>query len=168
MAAAYCVIAGDGRLLTPRIVKELVANDGTVVEEYPAESRGQVISPDTARKMRTALHKVTQLGGTAQKAAVPGYKVCGKTGTAVRHDPKLGGYIDGTYVVSFAGFMPADDPAFVCYVVIDDPKTTEVKRYGGTIAAPVFSKIATRLAAHMNLTPTEPIPDTEEPIARTY
>lgn len=159
MATAYCVIAGDGRLLTPRIVKELVANDGTVVEEYPAETRGQVISQDTARKMRDALHKVTQLGGTAQKATVPGYKVCGKTGTAVRHDPKLGGYIDGTYVVSFAGFMPADDPAFVCYVVIDDPKTTEVKRYGGTIAAPIFSKIATRLASHMNLTPTEPIPD---------
>jgi cell division protein FtsI/penicillin-binding protein 2 len=167
MATAYCVIAGDGRLLTPRIVKALIANDGTVVEEYSAESRGQVISPETARKMRAALHKVTQLGGTAQKAAVPGYKVCGKTGTAVRHDPKLGGYINGTYVVSFAGFMPADDPAFVCYVVIDDPKTTEVSRYGGTIAAPIFSKIATRIAAHMNLTPTEPIPNSGQPLAKS-
>jgi cell division protein FtsI/penicillin-binding protein 2 len=167
MAAAYSVIAGDGLLLTPRIVKALVANDGTVVDEFPAESRGQVISPDTARKMRAALHKVTQQGGTATKAAVAGYKVCGKTGTAVRHDAKRGGYIHGTYVVSFAGFMPADDPAFVCYVVIDDPKTTEVSRYGGTIAAPIFSKIATRLAAHMNLTPTEPIPDPAQPLAKS-
>lgn len=167
MAAAYSVIAGDGKLLKPRIVKALVANDGTVVEEFPAESRGQVVSSDTARKMRAALHKVTLEGGTATRACVPGYKVCGKTGTAVKHDPERGGYISGSYVVSFAGFMPADDPAFVCYVVIDDPKTTEVSRYGGTIAAPVFSKIASRLAAHMNLTPTEPIPDSEEEIAKS-
>ena len=168
MAAAYSVIAGDGRLLKPTIVKSLVANDGTVVDEFLPESRGQVISPATAAKMRTALHKVTQLGGTAQKACVAGYKVCGKTGTAVFHDPKRGGYINGSYVVSFAGFMPADDPAFVCYVVIEDPKTTEVTRYGGTIAAPIFSKIATRLAAHMNLAPTEPIKDSKDPIAKSH
>ena len=162
MATAYSVIAGDGRLLKPKIVKALIANDGTVVEDFPTEVRGQAISPATAKKMRGALHNVTLTGGTATRAAVAGYKVCGKTGTAIKHDHKRGGYIQGSYVVSFAGFMPADDPAFVCYVVIDDPKTTEVSRYGGTIAAPIFSKIATRLAAHMNLQPTEPI---EEPIA---
>lgn len=168
MANAYCVIAGDGRLWKPTIVRSLIANDGTVVDEFLPESRRQVISPATAEKMRAAMHKVTQLGGTAQKACVAGYKVCGKTGTAVLHDPKRGGYVNGSYVVSFAGFMPADDPAFVCYVVIEDPKTTEVTRYGGTIAAPIFSKIATRLAAHMNLTPTEPIPNSGAPIAKSY
>jgi cell division protein FtsI/penicillin-binding protein 2 len=162
MATAYSVIAGDGRLLRPKIVKSLVANDGTVVDDFPTEVRGQPISPETAEKMRGALHKVTLLGGTATKACVPGYKVCGKTGTAIKHDPKRGGYVKGAYVVSFAGFMPADDPAFVCYVVIDEPKTTEVPLYGGTIAAPIFSRIATRLAAHMNLQPTEPI---TQPIA---
>jgi cell division protein FtsI/penicillin-binding protein 2 len=160
MAAAYSVIAGDGRLLRPKIVKSLIANDGTIIDEFPTVSRGQVISPETAKKMREALHKVTLLGGTATKAAVPGYKVCGKTGTAIKHDPKRGGYIDGAYVVSFAGFMPADNPAFVCYVVIDEPKTKEVPHYGGTIAAPIFAKIAQRLATHMNLQPTEPIPET--------
>jgi cell division protein FtsI/penicillin-binding protein 2 len=162
MATAYSVIAGDGRLLKPKIVKSLVANDGTVVDDFPTEVRGQPISPATAEKMRGALHKVTLLGGTATKACVPGYKVCGKTGTAIKHDPKRGGYVKGAYVVSFAGFMPAEDPAFVCYVVIDEPKTTEVPLYGGTIAAPIFSRIATRLAAHMNLQPTEPI---TQPIA---
>jgi cell division protein FtsI/penicillin-binding protein 2 len=160
MAAAYSVIAGDGRLLRPKIVKSLIANDGTIVEEFPTVSRGQVISPETAEKMRAALHKVTLLGGTATKAAVPGYKTCGKTGTAIKHDPKRGGYVDGAYVVSFAGFMPADRPAFVCYVVIDEPLTTEYPRYGGMIAAPIFSQIAQRLARHMNLQPTEPIPET--------
>lgn len=160
MASAYSVIAGDGRLLRPKIVKSLIANDGTIIEEFEAESRGQVISAETAKKMRAALYKVTQLGGTATKAAVPGFKVCGKTGTAIKHDPKRGGYIDGGYVVSFAGFMPADKPAFVCYVVIDEPMTTEFPRYGGQIAAPIFSQIAQRLATYMNLQPTEPIPET--------
>lgn len=155
MAAAYSVIAGDGNLLRPRIVKALVANDGTVIEEFEREVRNKVISPETAQKMRSALHKVTLPGGTATKAAVPGFKVCGKTGTAVKHDPKRGGYIKGGYVVSFAGFMPADDPAFVCYVVVDEPMATEVPRYGGQIAAPMFANIAQRLATHMNLQPTE-------------
>ena len=162
MATAYSVIAGDGRLLKPKIIKALVANDGTVIDDFPTEVRGQPISPATAKKMRTALHKVTLLGGTATQAQVPGHKVCGKTGTAIKHDPKRGGYVHGSYVVSFAGFMPADNPAFVCYVVIDEPMTTETPRYGGSIAAPIFSKIAGRLAAHMNIQPTEPI---EEPVA---
>jgi|TARA_B110000037_G_scaffold38883_1_gene47931 cell division protein FtsI/penicillin-binding protein 2 len=162
MATAYSVIAGGGRLLKPKIIKALVANDGTVIDDFPTEVRGQPISPATAKKMRAALHKVTLLGGTATKACVAGHKVCGKTGTAIKHDPKRGGYVHGSYVVSFAGFMPADNPAFVCYVVIDEPMTTEVPRYGGSIAAPIFSKIAGRLAAHMNIQPTEPI---EEPVA---
>lgn len=162
MVTAYSVIAGDGRLLKPKIVKGLIANDGTVIEDFPTESRGQVISPGTAKKMRAALLRVTQAGGTATQAQVAGFKVCGKTGTAIKHDPKRGGYVRGGYVVSFAGFMPADDPAFVCYVVVDEPMTNELPRYGGTIAAPIFSKIATRLAAHMNLQPTEPI---EKPVA---
>ncbi|MEP2776029.1 MAG: penicillin-binding protein 2 [Luteolibacter sp.] len=162
MATAYSVIAGDGSLLKPKIVKSLIANDGTVVEDFPREVRGRPISEATAKKMRGALHNVTLLGGTATQACVPGHKVAGKTGTAIKHDPKRGGYVHGAYVVSFAGFMPADDPAFVCYVVVDEPKTTDVPLYGGTIAAPIFSRIATRLAAHMNLQPTEPI---DEPIA---
>lgn len=162
MATAYSVIAGDGSLLRPQVVKSLIANDGTVVETFPREIRGRAISEATAKKMRGALHKVTLTGGTATQAAVSGHKVAGKTGTAIKHDPKRGGYIQGAYVLSFAGFMPVDDPAFVCYVVIDEPKTTEVPLYGGTIAAPIFSRIATRLAAYMNIQPTEPI---EEPIA---
>ncbi len=158
MAAAYSVIAGNGCLPKPKIVKELVANDGTVIDSFPQQPTAQVISPATAKKMRQALHKVTLPGGTATKAVVPGHKVCGKTGTAILHDHKRGGYINGHYVVSFAGFMPADNPAFVCYVVIEDPLTTEVPRYGGQIAAPIFAKIATRLAAYMDIPPTEPVP----------
>ena len=107
--------------------------------------------------MRAALEKVVLPGGTATRAAVPGFRTAGKTGTVQKHNPK-GGYMPNSYIVSFAGMMPAQDPAFVCVVVIDDPRTQKVNRYGGTIAAPVFGKIAARVASRMNLQPTEPIP----------
>jgi cell division protein FtsI/penicillin-binding protein 2 len=158
MACAYSVIAGDGKLLKPRIVKSLVANDGTIIETYPPEVVRQVLKPETARKMREALSKVTEAGGTATLAAVPGYKVAGKTGTAKKHNPNGRGYLANSYTVSFAGMLPAHDPAFVAIVVIDDPRTTKVSRYGGTIAAPAFGRIAARAAAYMNLQPTEPLP----------
>jgi cell division protein FtsI/penicillin-binding protein 2 len=157
MACAYSVIGGDGRLLKPRIIKSLVANDGTVVETYPPETVARVLKPETAKKMRAALQKVTETGGTATLAAVPGYKVAGKTGTAKRHNPNGRGYLPNSYTVSFAGMLPAEDPAFVGIVVIDDPRTDKVTRYGGTIAAPAFGRIAARAAAYLNLQPTEPV-----------
>jgi cell division protein FtsI/penicillin-binding protein 2 len=165
MACAYSVIGGDGRLLEPRIVKSIIANDGTVIETYPTKVVSRVIKPETARMMRVALSKVTEQGGTATLAAVPGYKVAGKTGTAKKHNPHGRGYLPNSYTVSFVGMLPADDPAFVCIVVIDDPQTTKVSRYGGTIAAPAFGRIAARAAAYLNLKPTEPLP--EEALAAT-
>lgn len=157
VAAAYGAVAGDGRLLKPRIVKALVANDGTIVEEFPVQVMGRALKEETAKQLRTALQKVTEEGGTATRAAVPGYLIAGKTGTAKRINPK-GGYLANSYTVSFAGMMPAEDPAFVGIVVIDDPQTEKVKRYGGTIAAPTFGRIAERAAFYLNLPPTEPIP----------
>jgi cell division protein FtsI/penicillin-binding protein 2 len=165
VASAYSVIANGGNLMKPQIVRALIANDGTEVEQFEPEIVHRAIKPDAAKKMRAALEKVVEKQGTAPLAAVPGYRVAGKTGTAKKHNPNGGGYLDGRYTVSFAGMMPADDPAFVAVVVIDDPQTNKVSRYGGTIAAPVFGKMAARLATAMNLKPTEPIPPT--PIARS-
>lgn len=160
MACAYSVIAGDGKLRKPHIVKSVIANDGTIVERFEPEVISTVLRPEAARAMRGALEKVVDIKGTAVLAKVPGYRAGGKTGTAIRI--KDGHYQTGHYTVSFAGILPAEDPAFVCIVVIDDPLTTKVTRYGGTIAAPVFGKIAARLAAHMNLTPTEPVEDKDK------
>ena len=164
MACAYSVIAGNGKLLKPKIVKALVANDGTVMKTFQPETVREVMSSETARKMREALQKVTETGGTATLGAVPGFKVAGKTGTAKRYNPKGHGYLPNSYTVSFVGMMPARNPAFVCVVVIDDPRTTKVLRYGGTIAAPTFSHIATRAATYLNLTATEPV---THPLAKT-
>lgn len=157
LACAYSAIASDGQLRKPHIVKSLVANDGTVVESYKPEVVNRVISAKSAAQMRTALEKVIEKGGTATQAAVAGFKSAGKTGTVQKHNPK-GGYLEGTYIVSFVGMMPSQNPAFVCLVVVDDPHTHKVTRYGGTIAAPIYRKIATRVAAYMNLQPTEIVP----------
>ncbi len=164
MTCAYAALANGGKLLKPQIVKALIANDGTVVQDYPPEIVSEVVKPKVATQMRAAMEKVIEKGGTATLAAVPGFRVAGKTGTAKRIAPHGRGYLTNSYTVSFAGMMPAQDPAFVCVVVIDDPKTDKVTRYGGTIAAPTFGKIATRVAAHMNLQPTEPI--TATPLAK--
>ncbi len=156
MACAYSVIASDGKLRKPHIVKSLIANDGTVIQEYPPEEVGAVLKPATAAKMRAALTKVTETGGTARAAVVDGFKVAGKTGTAKKFNPK-GGYHEDQYIVSFAGMMPAQDPAFVCIVVVDDPRTKKVNTFGGSIAGPIFKKIAERVAVRMNLQPTETV-----------
>jgi cell division protein FtsI/penicillin-binding protein 2 len=165
VASAYCVVAGDGKLRKPQIVRSIIANDGTVVQKYEPETVHTVLRPETAKAMRRALEKVTNEGGTAKLARVPGYLVCGKTGTARRI--KDGHYQMHNYVASFAGMLPADDPAFVCVVVIDDPTVEGKLPYGGTVAAPIFANIGRRVAAHMNLTPTEPVGGGKDKLAGT-
>ena len=155
VASAFAAIAHDGQRMKPQVVRAIVANDGTVIERFDPEPVRRVIKKSTAKQLREAMVRVVEEGGTATRAAVPGFKVAGKTGTANRVIDT--GYQEGHYTVSFAGMMPAQDPEFVCLVVIDDPLTDEVKRYGGTIAAPIFAKIAKRLGTHLNLQPTEPI-----------
>lgn len=157
VANAYCVIANGGKLMQTRVVKSIDTASGVVIERYEPKVLGRAISEKTAANMRKALSTVTEKGGTATKAHVPGFSTGGKTGTARRYDFRQGGYQSGHYVVSFAGMLPAENPAFVCVVVVDDPLTTEVKRYGGTIAAPIWQRVSERVAAHMKLMPTEEI-----------
>lgn len=165
VACAYSAIANGGTLMKPLLVKSIMANNGTTIMNYKPTPVRRVIKEGTARKMRRALATVVDVKGTARRAKVEGYQVAGKTGTTVKINPK-GGYMHGRYTVSFAGMMPAEKPAFVCVVVVDDPQTTEVKRYGGTIAAPIFAKVAARVANRMGLEPTEPIAP-QESLART-
>lgn len=164
VATAYSVIASDGKRRKPHIVKAIIAADGKPVQKFEPEVADVVLRPETARAMRKALERVTGEGGTAKLGRVAGYSVAGKTGTARRI--YKGKYQMGHYTVSFAGMMPAEDPAFVCVVVVDDPHVSG-HIFGGTIAAPIFAKIGARVAAHMNLTPTEPVDAGKNKIAAT-
>ena len=94
---------------------------------------------------------VTEEGGTGTRAAVPGYKVAGKTGTAQMVDPSTGRYAADKYTSIFTGFVPADDPRLVMAVVIHEPRGAS---YGGVVAAPIFKNIAARALAYLGVPPS--------------
>jgi cell division protein FtsI (penicillin-binding protein 3) len=109
---------------------------------------------DIAALVKEMMVKVTEDGGTGVLAAVPGYRVAGKTGTAQKVDPVTGGYAIDKAVSSFVGFAPADDPRLVILVLLDEPKG---KAYGGLIAAPVFSRVASQSLRYLKVMPTEKV-----------
>src|SRR5437867_4327121 len=157
MTMAMAVIANGGKLVTPRIIKSINTPDGKTVSSLSPVMLRQVISPETAREIGDALRGVVSDRGTAAAAAVPGFTIAGKTGTAQKVDPK-GGYDQGKYVVSFAGYLPADHPEFVGLVVLDDAHTSKPElNYGGLVAGPIFSRLAEKAARYLDLEPHEEI-----------
>ena len=143
--------------MTPRIVKSVTTADGKTISSFSPTVLRQVISPQTAKQIGEALRGVVSDRGTAAAAAVPGFVIAGKTGTAEKVDPH-GGYEKGKYVVSFAGYLPADHPEFVGLVVLDDAHTARPElNYGGQVAGPIFSRIAEKVARHLDLEPHEEI-----------
>jgi cell division protein FtsI/penicillin-binding protein 2 len=156
MTTAMCAMANGGNLLLPQIVHDITDNEGRLIQDFrPVELR-RVVSAKTAGEVRAALIKVVSKDGTAQLAQVPGFKVAGKTGTAQKLGAN-GTYEHGKYLVSFVGFMPADNPAFVCLVMLDEAITEPGLNYGGQVAAPVFARIGEQAARYLNLEPTEPM-----------
>jgi cell division protein FtsI (penicillin-binding protein 3)/stage V sporulation protein D (sporulation-specific penicillin-binding protein) len=156
MTVAMAAIANGGKLVMPRIVKSIVSDDGKAISSLSPVVVRQVISPQTAREIGDALRGVVSDRGTAAAAAVPGFIIAGKTGTAQR----LGahGYEKGREVVSFCGYLPAQNPQFVGLVVLDDPHTaTPEMNYGGQVAGPIFARIAEKAARYLDLQPHEEI-----------
>src|SRR5438046_7825215 len=119
MTVAMATIANGGKLITPRVVKSITAADGKTISEFSPSVVRQVISEGTAKQMGRALRGVVSDRGTAAAAALPGFSIAGKSGTAQKVDPH-GGYEKGKYIVSFTGFLPADHTEFVGMVVLDD------------------------------------------------
>jgi cell division protein FtsI (penicillin-binding protein 3) len=156
MTAAMCAIANGGKLMTPRIVKSITTADGKTVSTLKPIALRQVITPQTANQIGTALRGVVSDRGTAAAAAVPGFTIAGKTGTAQKVGPH-GGYEKGKEVVSFCGYLPAENPQFVGLVVLDDAQTKPEQNYGGTVAGPIFSRIAEKAARYLDLEPHEEI-----------
>ncbi len=152
IAVGMSVIAAQGKLMAPTVLKSVETADGDVVEENKPHVVREVVPEATARYVSDALAEVVGERGTARLATVAGFTVAGKTGTAQKVSP-TGGYAPGKYVVSFAGYLPAEDPSFVCLVIIDDAKVASGLNYGGTVAAPIFSRIAERAARYLDLVP---------------
>jgi len=148
MVMAMSTIANGGKLMKPRLV--LSMGEGTSVEK--ALPVREVVTRKTAGYIATALQRVVSPQGTAPLAKIEGYPVAGKTGTAQKIGTH-GGYLDGRYIVSFAGFMPADAPKLTGLVIVDDAPIGSEANYGGLVAAPVFSRIGSRAARYFDMVP---------------
>jgi cell division protein FtsI (penicillin-binding protein 3) len=153
LVAAYNTIANGGVYVAPRLVRARIDPQGDTVDAPPSPTH-RVVSAQVAREMTAMLTEVTR-GGTGTAAAIDGYQVAGKTGTAKKTVEGTAGYKAGAYYASFAGFVPATDPAFTAMVVLDEPSNV----YGGIAAAPVFHDIATYALRELEVPPPPPDPD---------
>lgn len=154
LASGYSSLINGGDYYTPHIVKQILNDDGAVVREIGKEVVKKSVSSKTSDFIKNAMY-LTVEEGTANPAAVEGYTVGGKTGTAQKQ-PRA----DKTYVVSFIGNVPADDPEIVIYVVIDEPQNVE-KQADSSIATNLASKILKEVLPFLEIYPSTEIADTQ-------
>ena len=146
--SVFATIANNGVRVSPTVIAGTSDASGHFT---PAANRTstRVISEDTAVKLRIMMESVVSSQGTAPSAAIPGYRVAGKTGTANRYDQNTGRY--SGYTASFIGFAPADAPRYVISVTLQEPKNGH---YGGSLGGPVFKKVMTFVLQSENVAPT--------------
>ncbi len=149
MVSAYSTIANDGVNVKPHIIKEIRLAGGEIFSATDAE-KTPIVSPETARGLKRMLREVV-VKGTAKRAQLNGYTSAGKTGTAWKYNAKLKKVDAGKYVSSFIGMAPAENPAVVILVVMDEP--TGGARDGGQVSAPVFREIAETILPELNVAP---------------
>ncbi|MBW3613929.1 MAG: penicillin-binding protein 2 [Actinobacteria bacterium] len=148
--AAYNTVANGGEYVAPKLVKATVDAQGRS-KPTPTSARRRVISPETAAEVTEMMSEVVRRG-TGINAAIDGYTVAGKTGTARKPLDGVRGYKEGAYVSSFAGFVPAERPALTAVVMLDEPTPI----YGGLVAAPVFAEV-TRYGLRQFRIPPPPV-----------
>ena len=149
LLTAVSAIANEGWLMRPFLVQEISDHQGRSVWEHVPHVRRRPISPETAKTVTDLLVNVVQRG-TGKRAAVPGYRVAGKTGTAQKVDPQTGTYSSTKFVGSFVGFVPAEAPQLAILVVIDEPQGPA---WGGVVAAPVFRTVAEQALRYLGVAP---------------
>jgi stage V sporulation protein D (sporulation-specific penicillin-binding protein) len=139
-----------GELLKPYSVQDITAADGTVLEHNERTVVRSVISPETSAKVRRYLTGVVD-SGSGKNGAIPGYSVGGKTGTSQKYDEN--GKVSSTLLVaSFVGFAPADDPEYLCMIIVDEPQVPVV--YGSTVAAPYVQQVLRNVLTYFSV-PTD-------------
>jgi cell division protein FtsI (penicillin-binding protein 3) len=160
MTGMYQAIANDGVRIPPRIVKATIAPSGSRTEQ-PQPDGVRVVSPQTARTLRTMFEAIVQrdpMGyqqGTGPSGAVEGYQIAGKTGTAQQIDQRCRCYSSDRYWITFAGIAPADDPRYVVGIMLDAPVRSS-DGSGGQSAAPLFHSIASWALQRDRVPPSPP------------
>jgi len=152
MVSVYSTIANDGRWVQPKLVRGTIGPDGSLEPTEPAPTR-RVVSAGTARMVTRMLAYAVQ-DGTGTNAQIPGYQVAGKTGTARIPTGDGSGYLEGQYIASFIGYLPAGDPEVVVAAILDRPAAV----YGGLAAAPLFKRVALAAIARLGIAPADRVP----------
>lgn len=153
LASAYQAIANDGVRMKPHIISRIVDSKGLELYRHTDEVLGRPISVAASRKIRTAMLGVASRSGTARRAAIRGYSVAGKTGTAQKVIGRT--YAPGLYRATFCGIVPATDPRLVVLVTLDFDERRKFHQ-GGNSAAPVFRRIATAALRYLMVPPDKP------------
>jgi len=155
LASAYQAIANDGVRMKPYVVKSIVTAAGNETYRHVPQAVSRPISTATARKMRTMMLDVASPHGTARRAAIRGYSIAGKTGTAQKQLTGARGYAPGLYRASFCGIVPASEPQLVILVTLDFDQKTKFHQ-GGNSAGPVFKRIAVGALRYLRIQPDRP------------
>ncbi len=159
MMVVFSAIANGGILVEPHVYTKIVDTDGAVIEKRDPKTKRQVISENTALRLRNMMRGVVEYG-TAKRGALPGLSIGGKTGTSQKIDMETGSYSNDRVWASFIGFAPVKEPVLVCGVVIDEPSHGEG---GGVAAAPAFRQILRQIISHPNLQYAEKLIGTDCP-----
>jgi len=154
MVAAFGAVANEGVLMQPRLVRAVFDADGRETRRFAPRAVRRVISADTARTLTRLLVRVVD-AGTGHNAAIPGYEVAGKTGTAQKLDPATRRYSHAPGVLSFVGWAPADEPRVAMLVMLDEPKN---EKWGSEAAAPIFAAIGREVLRYLEVPPSDAEP----------
>jgi cell division protein FtsI (penicillin-binding protein 3) len=152
MVSVYAAIANDGRWVQPRLVRATIDPDGARHPAPRARSH-RVVSVETADMVTRMLAYAVEYG-TGTNARIGGYQIAGKTGTARIPLKDRPGYLEGQYVASFIGYLPAGDPQVVIAAILDRPE----QGYGGLAAAPLFQRVARAAISQLGIEPAETVP----------
>ena len=150
LAAAVSAAVNGGYLYSPYIVEQVVSSDGTVIEQADPSPVRPVISGETSATVRQILQSVVD-NGTGRNAKIEGYYVGGKTGTAQKYD-EYGRVSAGSYICSFIGFAPADDPRYLCLILVDEPHVGSI--FGSTVAAPFVRRVLSEILPYSGIQPS--------------
>ena len=154
MVAAFGAVANGGRLMQPQVVRAVLDSRGREARGFEPRAIRQVISPETARTLTQIMTRVVT-DGTGRYAAIPGYDVAGKTGTAQKVDQATKRYSRAPGILSFVGFAPADDPRIVMLVLLDEPRN---EKWGSEAAAPIFAALGREVLRYLNVSPRDTPP----------
>ena len=155
LISAYQAIANDGVRMKPHIIRKIVGSDGGTLQNVTPEVIGHPIKAETAQMVREVMKPVASKDGTARRAAIKGYSVAGKTGTAQKHLPGIKGYAPGLYRASFCAMVPAEKPSIVVLVTLDFDKKA-LYHQGGNSSAVIFRRLTTKALEYLMIPADKP------------